>query len=160
MEASLTEPFFQTGKEDIQLQLPTARMNCIEKLATAGAVQDEGITTEEPSDLLIASHQKENKDDDGKKKPSAMVVALTAGALIVLLLAGSVVVSSLIYARYTYYPIKSTTFPIDLPSSILFRPPPPSPSSSSRSAADVHSRTARLPESSSEGPHVEAINSR
>jgi len=175
MEASLTEPFFQSKseKEETQLPLPAvSEMNYIEEMTSAGAVRDKGIVfTKDASDVLISSHRRETKDEDWKRRQCqpAPTAALTAIALVVLLLAGSVVVSSIIYASYTY-PTEGSDLAINSPSSVLFRRPLTSPPSCSLSlsssslapdgATDFHSTTARLPESSSDGPNLETINSR
>lgn len=171
MEASLTDSFFQSKsqKEEIQPQSPAAsEINYIEEMTGPGAVQNEGIITEESSAALIpeCTHQREKKIEDGKRRqnqpaPTASNAALTAIALVVLLLAGSVIVSSLIYASYTY-PTENSNLAINFPSSVLFRRPLALSSSSlaPAGATDFHSTTARLPESSSEGPDLENINSR
>ncbi|KAG7673073.1 hypothetical protein NADE_008384 [Nannochloris sp. 'desiccata'] len=101
MEASLTESFLQSKNEEIQLPLPIAKMDCIQEITAAGAVEDERIRTEERSDVLIPSSQGENKYEGRKIQPAtttrtSVMVAPAATSIIVILLAGSVLASSLI----------------------------------------------------------------
>lgn len=172
MEASLTESFLQSKNEEIQLPLPIAKMDCIQEITAAGAVEDERIRTEERSDVLIPSSQGENKYEGRKIQPAtttrtSVMVAPAATSIIVILLAGSVLASSLMYAKFKFigneYAIKPS------PSSAIFRrrPSPPScsvsKSFSSTRATDFQRSTssARLPESSTEDTEINnEINSR